>query len=436
MADIPRVTGQTVAPAKGPVVFQNPGETAGAFGEASAAANLKTAEALQRSGAILAQSALERAAADHRLDARQDAITRGSILDRISQELDKAFLAEKTYSGFSSATRSDGAEETGEDRIRAFRQKVDDITSKAVQNGDPSFKTDDGFLLLQEHATQLASQYHSKAVDEGLKEGMARFQGRYEKQLSGEVQKVFTMPGRLSEVEAGVHAYIDSDIAPGLPPSAAAKLKQDASENLAKAAVGHYLEKNLAPLAREVLDEQTALGRVRPEARLQMSMKVLEQEVKFTNKLENGRQAIGVLESLDPGITKRRPGLAAHVMAGAFGVTLPAEVKPLDAERKVQVWAAVNGVPMSEVPTQIWNRALALEEKERPTRFGRTPAGRAQELAVDREFTIRMASGESTIQDRIDFLGAVAAIRTINPQTQQKSDIPPHWNNTPHTPRF
>src|SRR3990167_1453103 len=342
MADIPRVAGPTVEP-KGGTVFQNPGSTEGAFGEASIAGSLKTAEALQKAGANLARTALERAAADHRLDARQDAITRGNILDRVSQELDQAFLKEKTYSGFSSVTRPDGAEETGEERIRAFRQQVDDIVSKAVRNGDPSFKTDEGFLLLQERATQLAGQSHSKAVDEGLKEGVARFQGRYEKQLSGEVQKVFTVPGRLPEVEAGIHAYIDSDIAPGLSPSAAVKLKQNASEALATAAIEHSLTKNLAPVAREVWKEQQ--NRLGPEATAKLGQKILEKEVAFSLKLQHAKMVTDVLEENDPGITKRNPGLVTRTIAAAFGVPLPLdEVKPLEGERKIAILAKRDGI--------------------------------------------------------------------------------------------
>lgn len=419
MANIPTVQGRSVAPAGGPSVFQNPGDTRGAFGEAAAEAQGKMGEALQKSSAILAQSAMERAAADRRLDARQDAITRGTVLDNLNQQLAKEFLSERTYSGFSSATRADGTLETGEARIQAFRGKVNEIVNQAVQKGNPSFLTDDGFLILQENANQLGAQYHSRAVDEGLKEGVAKFQGRYEKFLSGEASKVLTIPGALDDVEAGVHQYIRREMASGLPPSAAAKLEQEASETLAKAAVGHYLTKNLAVPARQVLDEQTSLGRVSAPVRLDLSLKILAKEVEHTQRIEKTQSIVNVMREFDPNF---KPDAA--FIAATQGIQLQRPEKPLEAVQKVQIWAAINSVPLKQVPAKIWDRALALEEK---APFGRTPQGRAQELAADFDFTTRMASGQSTTNDRVEFLSAVSAMRTIDPQTQTKTDIPLHW---------
>src|SRR3990167_5317450 len=96
MATIPTIPGQQVAPERAPAVFQQTGDTRGAFGEAQAAATAEGAEALGAGAKNLALYAQAQNEALAQISAREDLTARADAENALRARLDKELLDEQT----------------------------------------------------------------------------------------------------------------------------------------------------------------------------------------------------------------------------------------------------------------------------------------------------------------------------------------------------
>src|SRR3990167_2105811 len=294
MADIPRVTGPTVEP-KGGTVFQNPGSTGGAFGEASIAGSLKTAEALQKAGANLARTALERAAADHRLDARNDLNLETGLLGALNRKWEEKLRTENNTTGFDTHTDSAGKIRSAEEVIAGFRNNIDQDANRAISDADPSFKTDEGAANFKRGVAALLEKYHGAAIDSGLKTSNARLENRWQDHMSGSQQKILSGAGILEDEETQAWMLADH-LSPAEAPAVTEKRKRDASATLAGAEGARYIAKGLPLQAQRVLEEQMTAGRFVEADRLKWGIKITELKFKEQEKTDKARRIIGEME--------------------------------------------------------------------------------------------------------------------------------------------
>lgn len=400
MAKIPTVTERSVQQAGGPNVFLEAGDTRGAFGEANARALASTAEALGQVSDAATKSALRIAEADQRLQAREDAITRARLLHDAKLEMTNEFQAEQTG--------GDNFVTIGS--VKTFRDSVDTIVNKTVQQNSDAFLRPESAAIFHEALVKQANTFHSNAVSAGLEAGrkaLARDLGDEVSRLS---QAVSTDPLALADAFTALDEKIARDFAPGATPEEELSERQAGREALATAAVDHFVSLGLFQEAKDTLELPTVKGNMsRPRAR-ELNLTVLTGLGKLRRQQAEIRTKLRILA--DVGV-KPTPELVATVM----GIKLP---KTMQADAVIEWAEQATGKPATE---DMKLKAVDLFTPQPVDALDKNVPFRIVNALEQNAYAFK--NGLMTDFEMREYVSMVTFLRRENPLTGTRGDIGP-----------
>lgn len=403
----PRVGPEVVRPLGG--TFQDVGPTAGAFGEAEARAAGQTVEALGQAGQAAARVALELQEADNRLQAREDSLSRIRALAQARQEAQELVTAAEA-----------GSDLSVRENVAALRARVGQAFDLAEQ-GFGGEGLPDNRLIFMEDMARLRAQFDADLVNRGVRAGNAAMDAELEQKVSELTQLVETNPAALPDAQAELTLWIDRNYARTKSAAEEVAARQAGMETIATAAVDFLIAGRQYDEALVRMSQPSVRAFLSEDRARELRMRIFAgqgQEAKVRAEVET---KLDVVRSAGVEIT---PQIA---VAAATGINItqsrgPRTIPEKVAEFEATMQRATGNQNFSATPEQVAKISGAATGEDRP--FGGGERGRARALVADLNEEFR--AGTISPEDAVLYMGAVAAIRSIDPvtQTQGELDLP------------
>lgn len=404
MATIPtlRAPRQQVEPVAGLADFnvtQNIQGTAGAFGQAGAAATGQLAGELGQAADALASGAAALGEADLRIKRREDALRRVQTVSSVNEQAQELFT-----------TADSGGNLARSEEVIALRDQMNNLFTETEKGYQGSNLEEDRLIFLEEMAT-IRARWNGAITERGLQAGRNGMDVELAKKVAEFAGMVTATPGALADAQVALQNWITKNYAPGMPEEADAAAMQAGMETIATAAVdvlfvgGNYTE----ALAR--MEDPSIQPFLSPTRARELRLKAYAGQAETTKVQAIANAKLQVIRDAGIEITPR------IAVAAATGINLSSTRAPLTlAEKQAEVEELLKR-PLTEDETLKLGKAHVGEDNV----FGAGEKGRSRALLADLNEDMR--TGTITEENLVLFMGAVAAIRSIDPVTGTRGEL-------------
>ena len=402
----PTIRAPQVQAERGPTVFQNPGETQGAFGEGPA-------RALAAGGAQLAQALDPLAEADHRLKLREDAITRTREMSALEQAVQQLVLAEETGSNFMDSKSTAKTRQQIDARIDSSMQQHAGVTRESA-------------ALFREQAEAYRGKIASFIVERGVQAGRAAMNERLKTVVNNLADTVSGNPEALPDALAQAEAYIQTDYGPTMRPDDEATATQAARETLAVASIDYHLAAGNYLKAREVMASPAVAPYLSASVARNLRLQAFTGEGAAAKLKAEINVKLGVLK--DAGIELSPAQRAQAYVALATGVnlsgskteTLAGKINELTTTMRV-VTGNPNWAPNESQVLKVGNALVASDDEADPYKSKGT-----MRRFLDESAEAFAAGSLSPAGDRA-FISMYQAMTSTDEVTKQRATASPVW---------
>jgi len=234
MATIPTLTTprQQVQPAAGIAGFnatQNIRGTAGAFGEAGAAATAQLAGDLGRAAGDLQTASQTIGEADLRIERRENALRRRTALSGAETEAQRLFTAAEVGGDFSDPNQ-----------VVALREQFQTKFTE-LEESYPASNLEEDRLRFLEGMQGIRARWDGLALSAGLEAGRAGMKRAAQETASGLSDLVAANPGAVADAHAAYRKWIEEEHAPAMPAEDTAVALQAGLEGISQTAIEFLL---------------------------------------------------------------------------------------------------------------------------------------------------------------------------------------------------
>lgn len=373
--------------------------TAGAFGEAAAAGTAQLAQGLGAAADDAQRTALALQEADNRIKRREDSLRRVQTLAATDAQASEMFT-----------TADSGGNLADPNQVVTLRDQMNQAFTKAEEDYQGSNLEEDRLIFLTEMA-KVRSKWNGAVTERGILAGRNAMDVEMSKKVNEFAGMVTATPGALADAQVALQEWITQNYAPAMTPEEEATATQAGMETIATAAVdvlfvgGNYTE----ALAR--MEDPSIQPFLSPTRARELRLKAYAGQAETTRVQSIANAKMQVLR--DAGI-KITPRIA---VAAATGINLSTARGPLTlAEKQAQAEGLLER-PLTEEE----NQKLAGVHVGEDNAFGGGEKGRSRGLLAD--LNEEMRTGTIDPQDLTLYMGAVAAIRSIDPVTGTRGEL-------------
>lgn len=409
MARIPTQSVPQVQSQRGPVVFQDTGDTQGAFGEGQArvaqtdaAKQAQQGQALQQSAQGLRELAVRRAEAEARLDAQDDAVIRAEARNTLSTRLNELTNLEKSENNFKN-----------DEALKNYRNGVNETTNSTLREFAGRLKSPESAAKLAAEFEQARGQFDADAVNSSLKQRRSIIDQDFSRDLARVTDIVSKSPAHLNDAIASVSQLVEDRYGNFSSSEELQGIRNAAVQSLATASVDFYLSRGDVERAQEVLDQPIVRDALDPARARDFRLLIGKQQGEAVQNEAKAQNIQSVLTAVDPTIV-----LTSQQMRQAAQLSVSSNPS---VEELASIYAQVTGRQPSLVVQQRIQETFAataptIGTSTQQADIARSLGGTARLILQDAPLSV---------DDKVNFVQLAALSTASNPVSGAKGVVSP-----------